>query len=187
VQPKASGAECSDDLEDLHREMGEKARELRHAQESVRLLQRELQEQRLLAEQYRSQVEVLEEQLSGALMKRRRQAGEELADQIAAASGGRARPLSARGSRPPSATSPRGFGGLPGVTPASPSSPQVPRAWTEAKGSQTPRAGRSPSHTPARRDSVPPATPRSTHSMELARSKLGFGPPRDLTDSSDED
>lgn len=61
---EASEASCQREQWDaIHREAGDKTRDLRKTQESVRLLQNELSQQRLVAEQYRGQVEVLEEQL----------------------------------------------------------------------------------------------------------------------------
>lgn len=171
-------------LEAVHREVGEKARELRRAQESVKLLQTELQEQRLVSEQYRSQLEVLEEQLTSSLMKRRREVGEDLADHIAVASG-RSRPLSARKCRPTgetqvSRTTAENNSGE--TTPAS-----VVRAWAipgrkttprTTGGSQTPRVG---VQTPADKENV------DEHpSLQLAREKLA-NRQRRLEESSDDD
>lgn len=142
-------------LAEIHAEVGEKARELRRVQESMRLLQRELAEQRSIADQYRNQVEVLEEQLNSSLMKRRRESAEDIAEQIAVSARG-SRPLSARSSRPPSATS----GGSRGIFTAAGSSPnavgmRVSRAWAEAgtspaassrsRGWETPRSTRTQS------------------------------------------
>lgn len=152
----AGGAEMDEELEEVRRESMGRARELRQAQESMRLLQRELQEQRLLSEQFRGQMEALEEQLSGALMRRRREAGEEVAERM----GSRSRPASARGSRPSSAEASR-------------------RAWEPRRGTED-RASLDLC-------SAPLATPRSTQSTEIARSRLGLGPQRDPRDSSGEE
>lgn len=65
-------------LDALHKEAGEKGRELRKVHETVRLLRSELQHQQLLAEQYRTQVEVLEEQLKAAMHQRRQLVDEAL-------------------------------------------------------------------------------------------------------------
>lgn len=62
------------ELDALHREVGEKSRELRKTQDTVRLLRSELQQQQQVSEQYRSQVDMLEEQLRITTMQSRQQA-----------------------------------------------------------------------------------------------------------------
>ena len=51
-------------LDSLHQEVGDKSRELRRSQDTVRLLRSELKQQYEVSEQYRLQAEMLEEQLS---------------------------------------------------------------------------------------------------------------------------
>lgn len=51
-------------LDCLHQEVGDKSRELRRSQDTVRLLRSELKQQHEVSEQYRLQAEMLEEQLS---------------------------------------------------------------------------------------------------------------------------
>lgn len=148
-------------LAEIHAEAGEKSRELRRVQEAMRLVQRELQEQRSVADQYRNQVEVLEEQLGSALMKRRRQVGEELADLAAGCS----RPMSARGSRPPSAGRCRGAIVATSVA----ASPRVARAWSEGGVS----------------DAASPRSPRSC-GWEMPRS-MAARRSRVMDESSDEE
>merc|ERR1719293_8831 len=58
---------------DLHQGAGEKGRELGRTKASQRLLQAELEEQRMIADQYREQVEVLEEQLRRVMSQRQEQ------------------------------------------------------------------------------------------------------------------
>mmetsp|Transcript_61296 Transcript_61296/g.143453 ORF Transcript_61296/g.143453 Transcript_61296/m.143453 type:complete len:262 (+) Transcript_61296:38-823(+) len=50
-------------LDALHQEVGDKSRELRRSQDTVKLLRAELEQQRQVSEQYRLQTEMLEEQL----------------------------------------------------------------------------------------------------------------------------
>ncbi|CAE8632362.1 unnamed protein product [Polarella glacialis] len=59
----SSEAEQRLQLDVLHREVGDKGRELRKAQDTVGLLRRELQQQRQVSEQYQAQMDMLEEQL----------------------------------------------------------------------------------------------------------------------------
>lgn len=70
----AASASFEQELDALHREVGEKSRELRKAQDTVRLLRSELQQQQQVSEQYQSQVEMLEEQLRMTTMQSRQQA-----------------------------------------------------------------------------------------------------------------
>eukprot|EP00930_Biecheleria_cincta_P076904 TRINITY_DN64137_c0_g1_i1.p1 TRINITY_DN64137_c0_g1~~TRINITY_DN64137_c0_g1_i1.p1 ORF type:complete len:304 (+),score=93.97 TRINITY_DN64137_c0_g1_i1:123-1034(+) len=58
-----SDCEVTRQLDLLHREVGDKSRELRRAQDTVRLLRSELQQQRQVSEQFQAQTEMLEEQL----------------------------------------------------------------------------------------------------------------------------
>lgn len=58
-------------LDALHREAGDKGRELRKAQDTIATLRRELHQERDLVECYREQVEVLEQHLANALQKQR--------------------------------------------------------------------------------------------------------------------
>lgn len=50
-------------LDMLHQEVGDKSRELRRSQDTVKLLRSELEQQRQVSEQYRLQTEMLEEEL----------------------------------------------------------------------------------------------------------------------------
>eukprot|EP00439_Symbiodinium_sp_Y106_P075387 s3316_g14.t3 len=50
-------------LDALHQEVGDKSRELRRSQDTVKLLRSELEQQRQVSEQYRLQTEMLEEEL----------------------------------------------------------------------------------------------------------------------------
>eukprot|EP00747_Dinoflagellata_sp_TGD_P026083 gnl/TRDRNA2_/TRDRNA2_131697_c0_seq3.p1 gnl/TRDRNA2_/TRDRNA2_131697_c0~~gnl/TRDRNA2_/TRDRNA2_131697_c0_seq3.p1 ORF type:complete len:403 (+),score=70.66 gnl/TRDRNA2_/TRDRNA2_131697_c0_seq3:59-1267(+) len=59
-------AEMAAQLEAMHVEVGEKTRELRKSQESIRQLQSEVKIQANLAEQYREEVKTLEDQLARA-------------------------------------------------------------------------------------------------------------------------
>eukprot|EP00931_Biecheleriopsis_adriatica_P102636 TRINITY_DN77581_c0_g1_i1.p1 TRINITY_DN77581_c0_g1~~TRINITY_DN77581_c0_g1_i1.p1 ORF type:complete len:311 (-),score=62.22 TRINITY_DN77581_c0_g1_i1:131-1063(-) len=91
--PATSSADCREDqriLDTLHREVGEKGRELRRSQDTVRLLRSELQQQQEVSEQYHAQVEMLEEQLR-VKSQQLRQATEE-----ARTSASRTRPSSAQ-------------------------------------------------------------------------------------------
>mmetsp|Transcript_69324 Transcript_69324/g.129497 ORF Transcript_69324/g.129497 Transcript_69324/m.129497 type:complete len:295 (+) Transcript_69324:97-981(+) len=60
------------DMEAMHREMAHRMRELRQLQESVHSMRAELKQQTQLAEQYKGQVDVLEEQLAEATLKQQR-------------------------------------------------------------------------------------------------------------------
>lgn len=103
-------------LDALQQEAGEKGRELGRAKASQRLLQAELGEQRMIADQYREQVEVLEEQLRRAMSQRQEQV---------VASGPRSRPSSAS-SRGLCDRAP--FGGGGGSRPVS---ARAVKAWVE--------------------------------------------------------
>lgn len=149
-------------LAEIHAEAGQKARELRRVQEAMRLVQRELQEQCSIADQYRNQVEVLEEQLGSALMKRRRQVGEELSDLADSCS----RPMSARGCRPTSAGRCRGSIAATSVA----ASPRVARAWSEGGVS----------------DAASPRSPQSC-GWETQRSMARGRRSRVMDESSDEE
>merc|ERR1712087_733798 len=59
-------SELEAQLDSMHREEGEKGRELRRAQDTVRMLRAELQQERVVSEQYRVQMEVLEDQYRSA-------------------------------------------------------------------------------------------------------------------------
>ncbi|CAK0876290.1 unnamed protein product [Prorocentrum cordatum] len=107
-------------LDALQQEAGEKGRELGRARASQRLLQAELEEQRMIADQYREQVEVLEEQLRRAMTQRQ---------EMAMSSGPRSRPSSAS-SRGLCDRAPIGAGSRPG-------SSRAVKAWVEPRG--TPR------------------------------------------------
>jgi len=63
-------------LDAIHKEVGDKGRELRKAQDTVRMLRAELEREREFSEQFRVQVEVLEEQLRNTLQKRSHEAQE---------------------------------------------------------------------------------------------------------------
>jgi hypothetical protein len=98
----ASAAECLEaqkrQLEAAHRELGDKGRELRRMKDTCHLLQSELQEERLLSEHYRLQVEVLEDQLRSTLLQRheeRRACG--ASSWRGGDFGSNSRPVSARG------------------------------------------------------------------------------------------
>jgi len=53
-------------LDSMHREVGDKTREIRKVQDTVRMLRAELQQERLVSDQYRVQVELLETQCHAA-------------------------------------------------------------------------------------------------------------------------
>jgi len=63
-------------LDFIHREAANKGKEVRKLQETVRLLRAELQQEKLVSEQYRGQVEGLEKQLQDAMQKQHRAEGE---------------------------------------------------------------------------------------------------------------
>mmetsp|Transcript_73852 Transcript_73852/g.130469 ORF Transcript_73852/g.130469 Transcript_73852/m.130469 type:complete len:270 (+) Transcript_73852:35-844(+) len=75
-------------LDRLHREVGDKTRELRRSQDTVRLLRSELKQQQQVSEQYQAQADMLEEQLR---IIHQRKMGTQLGD--------RSRPASAKMSR----------------------------------------------------------------------------------------
>lgn len=63
-------------LDLTHREAAQKGKELRKVQETVRLLRMELQQEKVMSDQYRGQVDGLEKQLQDAMSKQHRAEGE---------------------------------------------------------------------------------------------------------------
>lgn len=128
-------------LDTMHVEAAAKSRDLGHAKETVVHLQQQLQQERLMSEQYRSQVELLEVQLQQALQRRPgAEGGDSTEAALAAHALASSRPLSAKSvktpmsSRPPSACSGTGGGSRPPSRPQSASRPQM-NAWSEGVGS----------------------------------------------------
>jgi hypothetical protein len=66
----------TEQLDAIHREAASKSKEVRKLQETVQLLQAELQQEKMVALQYREQVEGLEQQLQDAMKKQHRAEGE---------------------------------------------------------------------------------------------------------------
>ncbi|CAJ1334136.1 unnamed protein product [Effrenium voratum] len=62
-QGHQNDSDAQEQLDSLHQEVGDKSRELRRSQETVRLLRSELKQQQEVSEQFRLQAEMLEEQL----------------------------------------------------------------------------------------------------------------------------
>lgn len=91
-----SDAEVMGQLDLLHREVGEKGRELRRCQDTVRLLRSELQQQRQVSEQYQLTTEMLEEQLRKAQQLRKEAAAAEAESGLRRAGLGLSRPSSAK-------------------------------------------------------------------------------------------
>jgi hypothetical protein len=63
-------------LDLVHREAAQKGKELRKTQETVRLLRMELQQEKVMSDQFRGQVDGLERQLQDAMQKQHRAEGE---------------------------------------------------------------------------------------------------------------
>lgn len=63
--------QLGDQLDEAHRDLGDKARELRKAHELIRTLQGDLQQQTQTAEQYRLELEQAEAQMRDAVLKQR--------------------------------------------------------------------------------------------------------------------
>jgi len=66
----------AEQLDAVHREAAQRGKEIRRLQETVRTLRDELKQEKTLADQYRMQVELLEEQLRGAMQKQQEAEGE---------------------------------------------------------------------------------------------------------------
>jgi len=66
----------TEQIDFIHRDAAQKGKECRKLQETIRLLRAELQQEKLVSEQFREQVEGLEKQLQDAMRKQHRAEGE---------------------------------------------------------------------------------------------------------------
>eukprot|EP00933_Yihiella_yeosuensis_P047314 TRINITY_DN43072_c0_g1_i1.p1 TRINITY_DN43072_c0_g1~~TRINITY_DN43072_c0_g1_i1.p1 ORF type:complete len:314 (-),score=58.00 TRINITY_DN43072_c0_g1_i1:72-1013(-) len=126
-------AQQREQLEFLHREVGDKGRELRKAQDTVRLLRTELTGLRQVSDHYKSQVEMLEEQLTSAQTRLKSAAQQQSHSQDCGT------PRSSGGSRPSSARIARAWQGQ--ASPRSRGMSIVAPVLPSMVGSSTPRSG----------------------------------------------